>query len=287
MKHVSVLLASLVLAACATQAPRPAPATTAVESPAPQQPAGPGPDDLLQATVWTQLAVEHDLIFLEVYRDAKERLLEALRDPSWDALPHDERTGPVAGLEPAVVLDVDETVLDNSPFQVLLGDKPFNRGDWDQWVARADAEPLPGAVEFIARAQAAGVQVFLVTNRDCMRRADSGEACPQEADTLANLRRVGVSTDAEHLLLSNERPEWTDEKMVRRQFVARYYRVIMVFGDDLGDFLDCARARVIPPCTRPATAADRLRAISEYEEYWGRGWFVLPNPMYGSWTSVR
>ncbi len=236
------------------------------------------------AVRWVTDSAEYRALTLQVFRNADAVLDELVADPRWTALPGQPAD---PSLPPAIILDVDETVLDNSPFQVLLGDKPFNRGDWDQWVARADAEPLPGAVEFIARAQAAGVQVFLVTNRDCMRRADSREACPQEADTLANLRRVGVSTDAEHLLLSNERPEWTDEKMVRRQFLARYYRVIMVFGDDLGDFLDCARARVIPPCTRPATAADRLRAISEYEEYWGRGWFVLPNPMYGSWTSVR
>ena len=126
-----------------------------------------------------------------------------------------------------------------------------------------------------------------MTNRDCMRRPDSADPCPQEADTLANLRRVGVPADPERLMLSNERPGWTDEKRVRRDAVAENYRVIMLFGDDLGDFLDCVRSRVIEPCRRAATAADRLRLVREHAGYWGHGWFVLPNPMYGSWTSAR
>jgi 5'-nucleotidase (lipoprotein e(P4) family) len=236
------------------------------------------------AVRWVTESAEYRALTRQVFRNAEAVLEELIADPDWSALP-DRPADP--SLPPAVILDVDETVLDNSPFQVLLGDTPFNRRDWDRWVARSDAEAVPGAVEFLARVRAAGVRVFLVTNRDCMRRPESDEACPQEGDTLENLRRIGVPADAEHLLLSGERPEWTDEKMIRRRFVAREHRVIMVFGDDLGDFIDCPRGRVIPPCERPATAADRLRAVRKYADYWGRGWFVLPNPMYGSWTSVR
>ena len=236
------------------------------------------------AVRWVTESAEYHALSRQVYRTAGAALDAVIADEDWSALPSHPAD---ASLPPAIILDVDETVLDNSPFQILLGDKPFNRKDWDQWVARAQADAVPGVVTFLEQARQAGVAVFLVTNRDCMRRPGSDDRCPQEDDTLDNLRRVGLQFDAEHLMLSNERPEWTDEKKVRREYVARDHRVIMLFGDDLGDFLDCVRSRVIAPCERPATAAERLRMVREHDEYWGRGWFVLPNPMYGSWASAR
>jgi acid phosphatase len=236
------------------------------------------------AVRWVIDSAEYRALSRQVYRTAGAMLDARVADADWSALPS-HAADPT--LPPAIILDVDETVLDNAPFQVLLGDKPFNRADWDQWVARARAEAVPGVVEFLRQARQAGVAVFLVTNRDCMRRPGSADPCPQEADTLDNLRRIGVEVDAEHLMLSNERPAWTDEKKVRRDYVARDHRVIMLFGDDLGDFLDCVRGRVVAPCERPETAAGRLRMVRDHADYWGRGWFVLPNPMYGSWTGVR
>jgi acid phosphatase len=233
---------------------------------------------------WVTESAEYRALTRQIYRTAGAMLDGRIADEDWSALPsHPADTS----LPPAIILDVDETVLDNSPFQILLGDKPFNRTDWDQWVARAQADAVPGVVEFLRQARETGVAVFLVTNRDCMRRPGSADRCPQEDDTLDNLRRIGLEFDPEHLMLSNERPDWTDEKKVRRDYVARDHRVIMLFGDDLGDFLDCVRGRVIAPCKRPATAAERLRMVREHGEYWGLGWFVLPNPMYGSWTGVR
>lgn len=269
MKHVLVLLASLVLAACATQAPRPATAAMAVESPVPQQPAGPGPDDLLQATVWTQLAVEHDLIFLEVYRDAKERLLGALQDPSWDALPHDERTGPVAGLEPAVVLDVDETVLDNSPYEARLirDHKSYNDATWADWVKEEKARALPGAVDFTQFAARHGVRVFYLSNR------------PQELDqaTLDNLRQLGFPVQGDAFLGLGTFVKGCEligsQKTCRRQLIARHYRVLMQFGDQVGDFLTVLNN----------TPEGRREAVKPYLGWFGERWFVLPNPMYGSW----
>ena len=186
-----------------------------------------------------------------------------------------------------MILDIDETVLDNSPFQILLAGRPFDFAEWDAWVARAAAEAVPGAVDFVRRAESAGVAVFYVTNRECAPRDGSAEACPQEAETLENLRRVGLDSTPERLLLKNERTAWSSEKEPRRELVARDHRVIMLFGDDLGDFLPCVRGRIVPPCTAPATGTDRRRSVREHADYWGRGWYVLPNPMYGSWTGVR
>src|SRR6185437_6662802 len=110
-------LGLLSLAGCAAQESKPASA----QPPAATAAAQPAPDDSLYATLWQQGAIEHDLVYLEIYRDAQAKLLHALRDPHWDALPRDERDavrhGSLRGLKPAVVLDIDETVLDNSPFR--------------------------------------------------------------------------------------------------------------------------------------------------------------------------
>ena len=57
--------------------------------------------------------------------------------------------------------------------------------------------------------------------------------------------------------------------------------------DDFGDFVPCARKKVVAPCTEPATRARRHEALDAYDAYWGNGWYILPNPMHGSWTSVR
>ena len=103
------LLACLLLAGCATTQPRPVATQPATIPPAVAA------NDNLNAVVWTQTALEHDLIYLQTYRDAEARLLAAAKDPNWDALASDDRVAPSVGLKPAVVLDIDETVLDNSP----------------------------------------------------------------------------------------------------------------------------------------------------------------------------
>src|SRR6266849_5890671 len=100
------------------------PAVSIAQTSAPAKPAAavatvPADDDL-QATLWTQRAVEHDLVFREIYRNAKEKLKKAIADPKWNALPLDERKGAVRSRPPAVILDVDETILDNSPYQARL-----------------------------------------------------------------------------------------------------------------------------------------------------------------------
>ncbi len=108
--------------------------------------------------------------------------------------------------------------------------------------------------------------------------------CPQEAITLQDLAEAGIETDADHLMLVDEKPEWNREKRLRQELVARDYRVIMLIGDDLGDFLPCVRAKPVAPCA-PASADDRTRVTLQYKDYWGVRWHILPNPMHGSWSS--
>lgn len=252
-------LAALFLLAGCTVAPPPRPMAAAVPA-----------DDNLNATAWVQNAVEHDLIYLQTYRDAREHLAAALADAQWDALPSADRSRPARGLPPAVVLDVDETVLDNSPYQARLvrTHAPFDQASWDAWCREARARAVPGVVAFTRDAAAHGVKVIFISNRD--KALDEA--------TLANLRQVGVPVAGPDVLLGlgTTVPGCTahgSDKGCRRQWVSRHYRVLMQFGDQLGDFLDIAQN----------TPAGREAAVKPYLDWIGQRWFVLPNPTYGSW----
>ena len=68
---------------------------------------------------------------------------------------------------------------------------------------------------------------------------------------------------------------------------AKTHRVIMLFGDDFGDFIPCVRSEPLKPCKTQATSESRRADLMEFSAYWGSGWYVLPNPMHGSWTKVK
>ena len=237
-----------------------------------------------RATLWIRNSSEFRAASETIYRAAGDALARGLADPGWTAEP--TQTGDLATLPPAVVMDIDETVLDNSGPQaeMLLKGSCLDEfpSVWDDWVAKGSAPAVPGAAEFIRSARAAtdpegrAVRIFFISNRKCARRAGSGAACPQQDDTLANLESLGLGSNtlADDLMLQGERPSWGSEKLARRQAVARTHRIVLNVGDDLADFL---------PAVRRATVAERDRARCSHKDDWGRRWFLVPNPMYGSW----
>ena len=181
-----------------------------------------------------------------------------------------------------MILDIDETVLDNSAYQarLILDHTEWNARTWDAWIARAEASAVPGALEFIRAAKERGVSVVYITNRECSERPEDSSPCPQERDTLENLRKLGFPEPGpdDDMLLQNERAEWTSEKQSRRAYAAQTHRILMLLGDDLGDFL--------PNVKKNVTLEQRARLVGEYRAYWGDRWFMLPNPMYGSWDKM-
>lgn len=256
-------LAILFAAACATTPPTatpaapPPPATGAAA-----QPCNPGLA-LADATAWFQSSAEYRANALQTYATARRNLDAAIADPSWKAL----TTAP-AGAAPAIILDLDETAIDNGRFEarMVLSGKGWDQQSWNRWVAEEAATAIPGAADFLAYAKSRGVKIFYVTNR---RQTE-------EAATRANLEKLGFPLEAgEDTLLSRaERPEWdTDDKTPRRDYVASKYRVVMLFGDDLNDF------------TRAfdKSLEERNRIISDNAAMWGSRWFILPNAIYGSW----
>jgi acid phosphatase len=161
----------------------------------------------------------------------------------------------------------------------VLDDAEYDPGTWDQWVAMKAAPAVPGAVEFINSMAEKGIEVIFITNRECKPRPGSDEPCPQEQNTIDNLRNVGIHViKPDNLLLKNEKPEWSSEKKSRREAVATNYRVVMLFGDDLGDFL--------PNVKKNITSGERSELVRKYGSHWGTKWFMLTNPMYGSWLRV-
>jgi len=236
----------------------------------PQAAAGPGAPthEDLDSTLWVQTSAEYGALTRQIFQLATLRLEEALADPAWTAALEQEATAG-AGLPPAVIVDVDETVLDNSPFQarLVVEGTDFSGPRWQAWVSKAEAEPVPGAGDFLAHAQARGVTVFYVTNRDHQL----------EKATRANLLAVGFPVDASRdVVLTSGEHGWNSDKSPRRGEVAKTHRILLLVGDDLNDFVAGARAKAPEP---------RRELAEENRERWGRGWILLPNPQYGSWEA--
>lgn len=263
LHYLPVKLAAIFLAACASQ------------------PAAEPEADL--GILWVRDAAEYQALAIQAFAAAGEDLSRMIDDRSWSALP--DQTD-AADLKPAIIFDVDETLVSNVQFQIQL-EPPFRDSKLDGWNATNRALPVPGAADFVRRAGDAGVEIFYVTNRPCTLIAGVADPCPQKRITIEDLNEAGIPADAEHVMLASERAEWTQEKKVRRDLIAADYRVIMLIGDDLGDFIPCVRKVVVAPCTEPATQDSRKAQTEKYAAYWGDGWYVLPNPMYGSWTSAE
>ena len=231
--------------------------------------APPPPHDGVLATLWTQRSVEFKGNALTVYSLGRIRLDQALANRSWTAAPAEQK-GNYRSLPPAIVLDVDETVLDNSAYQVwmLKTNQTFSDQTWNAFCAARISRAVPGAVEFTSYAASRGVKVFYVTNR----------AAETENDTRENMKALGfpMGGDVDTFLMQNEKPEWGSRKGTRRAAIAKDYRILLSFGDNFGDFDDRYRG----------SEAERLKAYEENKERWGREWLVVANPSYGSFDSA-
>lgn len=218
----------------------------------------------LHAVLWMQTSAEYQMACRTAYRTAAAALEAALDDPKWTAAL--EQTTLHDGMPPAIIVDVDETVLDNSAFEgrMVRDRSRFSPTLWEQWVATKSATAVPGALEFLRGAADRGVTVFYVTNR----------SAASEPATRANLESLGFPlSNATDVVLTEGENGWTSDKTARRTEIASRYRVLLIIGDDLADFMPGAKA---PP-------EDRRRAASKYDDRFGRSWILLPNPVYGSW----
>lgn len=270
---ISLLAAALSLAACkptSLTAPSGAAAKPATATAAKPATGDVGANDNLNAVLWVQRAAEYEAVTQTVYRAAADQLDAALKQPNWDALVPGERGNAATGLPPAVVMDVDETVLDNSPYQARLvhDGASYDEATWDLWVAEKKAKPVPGVVDFAKAAAAKGVTILYISNR----------AVHLKDATIANLRAEGLPVKDDSVFLGlgtfvEGCEQNGSEKLCRRKLAGQKYRVLMQFGDQLGDFAEIVSN----------TPKDRDALYAEYADWFGERWYMLPNPTYGSW----
>ena len=261
LKGALLSLTLLTSAACASRAvpPAAAPATNGAVAARVALP---------DSVVWFRTSVEYRATAVQAYRLASRMLDLAIADRAWTAAL--EQTGDFASKPPAVILDVDETVLDNSESEErsVREQTVYSEARWAEWCNERKATPIPGALEFTRAAAAKGVTVFFVTNRDRSL----------EEATRDNLAKYGFPLDAgrDTVLTKGERPEWVSDKSSRRSLVARDFRILLLVGDDFGDFVAGARG----------TLAARKAIDEANAAMWGVKWIALPNPMYGSWKTA-
>jgi acid phosphatase len=232
---------------------------------------GPAANDGTNATYWMQNAVEYKANTTALYALAKLRLNQALAHPEWTAALEQG-----AGYErkpAAVILDVDETVLDNSAYQawVVENGEHYGSKTWAAFVATETSRAIPGSLDFIDYAAAREVAVFYVSNRKA----------PEEDATRANLAKFGYPIAGrdgkeDRVLLRGEKEEWTSDKGTRRAAIAENYRIVLMIGDNIGDFVDNV----------DVSEDERLKLYEANAARWGHDWIMLPNPSYGSWEGA-
>jgi len=200
---------------------------------------------------WVRTSAEYAALCLQTFRLAAERvavLADKRKRGTW-----------------AVVLDADETVLENSSYQMErhAAGQGFSKESWSAWVRRRAAGAVPGAVSFMRRVREVGGVIAIVTNR-------SESECP---DTKANLEALG----APHDVLLCKPDSAPADKSARWQAIAdgratgRRVEIVAYLGDNITDF---------PGFTQEARQKSELELLD-----FGAKFFVLPNPVYGSWES--
>ena len=222
----------------------------------------------LLAVLFKRTSAEYKANTFQIYALAKNNIDDALEDKSWSALV-DQKID-YHNLPPAVILDIDETVLDNSEHQVRSIKNGTNYPiGWKEWVSEESALALPGVKEYLSYANSKGVKVFYVTNR----------THDLEEYTRNNIKNLGLplDEDIDVLLMKNEKG-WTSDKTSRRDLISKDFRVIHIFGDQLDDF--------IPLKDTATSISSRKMLIDKYSDMWGQKWFMLINPMYGEWEEA-
>ncbi|WP_194758310.1 5'-nucleotidase, lipoprotein e(P4) family [Priestia megaterium] len=214
------------------------------------------------SVLWFQTSGEAKALFHQGYNIGKMRLDEIIKKKPKNN-----------SKKIAVVLDLDETVLDNSPYQAwsVVTGKAYGSSSWTEWVNKAEAKALPGAIDFLSYANSKGVDIYYISNR---------KEKEEEPATIKNLQRIGApQADPEHVLLIKEEDKGKKDEKVkdkRRQQVARTHRIALFFGDNLTDFSGFDNLSV----------AERNQAVNKRKDEFGKKLIVFPNPMYGNWEDA-
>jgi len=220
----------------------------------------------IMSVLFQQTSAESVASSLQTYNAAQQALDKALADPTWSAL--GQSMFPFK--KPAVILDLDETVLDNLAYQArgILDGTSYPTG-WIAWGNEVAATEVPGAKDFLDYAHSKGVAIFYITNR----------VVELKNATQQNLTKLRIPWDkSKETILMRGENNWGRDKSSRRRLVSEKYRVLMLIGDNLGDFVD-AEDNILSPDQRKGI-------VQNYRKYWGTKWFMLQNTTYGDWEGA-
>ena len=206
--------------------------------------------------LWMRTSAEYRALAYQGYNVVMNAVKMAVTDPSHQRKPL------------AIVLDADETVVDNTKLMgesIVNGNGRFDAPWWRQAVHQGKSQAMPGAVEFLNEVHKQGVEIFYVSNRYAPVNLDV---------TIQNFKELGFpSIDKDHVLLF----EKDSDKQPRFDMIAKKYYVVVYMGDNAGDF---------PIGTKGKTLAERNGIIDAHKEDFGTTFVVFPNPAYGSWVSA-
>ncbi|MCI0695423.1 hypothetical protein L0337_25865 [candidate division KSB1 bacterium] len=223
------------------------------------------------SNLYMQTAAEYRACCLQIYECAERRLEVILQ------------AGQLAFPKPAVVMDLDETVLDNSTFQTFLYQNNLEYTDalWEVFEKDYPDEValVPGAKDFIAKAESHGVTVVYLSNRSETNRQS----------TIQALERLEINTGniAERLLLKKKGE--SSDKSARREEIARRYNILLYIGDNLRDFSESFAVAKLRSTSAEAHLTEIERRYARADSaasHWGMDWFILPNPVYGEWEKL-
>ncbi len=209
-------------------------------------------EHLVMATLWVQNAAEYKALCHQAYNVAKNRI-------DW-LLANHQSDKPMA-----LIADIDETVLDNSPYttRLIQEDINYTSETWKEWGLKETAEPVPGALAFYQYAADQGINVFYVSNR----------YNEQLTETINNLQKHGFpNAKPSHVMLKTA----GSGKEPRRQQIMQDYEVVMLLGDNLSDFHKAFDNQ---------STTNRNAIANKMAEQFGSLYIVLPNPTYGDWET--
>ncbi len=215
------------------------------------------------SVLYVQTATEFAANNIQTYANAKDALLKGLEDSSWKAAL--EQVDNFEDKSPAIILDVDETVLDNSNFQArtILSGLSYPNG-WAKWVNESNAGAVEGVYDFLHFADKKGVKIYYLTNRlESFREA-----------TKKNILKLGLPFEDDAVLLMRSEENLRD-KTDRRKKIANENRIVLIIGDQLTDFISTKEAYVFH--------TERKKLAKKYSDLWGTKWFLVTNPTYGRW----
>lgn len=252
--------------------------------------------------VWVQTSAEYKALSYQAYRVAE------MQFDRWADILEKRADGkaylPGADKPVAIILDLDETVIDNSGYQAFTAknQQEFNQSIWDAWIDfqstnEGAAATVPGAPEFLNKVEAMGVTPIYISNRMVGQEEQTSKVLQRNGINVGNIKerlllrlpskeetaRAEAVVESAGLDPSSEEAERVvkgeGKKEARRRQIQAKYDVIAYFGDQLGDF----DAYVMGNLDGNAYKSRKAKA-DDYRKYWGTIWFMLPNPMYGYWA---